>query len=303
MNPPPPDPSRQRTIAFVGLGSMGRPMARRLVETGHQVRGYDIALAARDAFTQDGGCAVSSVRDAASNADLLLLMVVNADQAETVLFSDDAASALRTGATVIASCTQPAARARACGQRLADQGLQFLDAPVSGGVAGATSGTLTIMAAGPTETFEGIKDLLATLGDKVHHVGTEWGQGSVVKTVNQLMCGCHIAVAAEALSLARSAGIDGRRALEILGASAAASWMLNDRGPRMLEDDPVVTSAVDIFVKDLGIVLDTARAERKATPIAALAHQLFLSASAQGLGRSDDSQLIRIYEKLGGGSE
>jgi 3-hydroxyisobutyrate dehydrogenase len=121
-----------------------------------------------------------------------------------------------------------------------------------------------------------------------------------VKTVNQLLCGVHIASCAEALALAQRAGIDGQIALDILGGSAASSWMLKDRGPRMLEDDPAVSSAVDIFVKDLGIVLDAGRSSKVATPLAALAHQLFLAASAKGLGGKDDSQVVQIYRSLAG---
>jgi 3-hydroxyisobutyrate dehydrogenase len=171
---------------------------------------------------------------------------------------------------------------------------------VTGGVVGAAAGTLTIMAAAPQDVFDATRPVLEALGDKIFHVGLEPGQGATVKTVNQLMCGVHIAVAAEAMALAEKAGIDGAIVLEILGGSAASSWMLKDRGPRMLEDEPRVTSAVDIFVKDLGIVLDAGRASKTPTPLAALAHQLFVSASAQGLGLKDDSQVVSVYRALAG---
>ena len=118
--------------------------------------------------------------------------------------------------------------------------------------------------------------------------------------VNQLLCGAHLAVAAEALSLAERLGVDTTAMLDILGGSAAASWMLRDRGPRMLEADPTVTSAVDIFVKDLGLVLEAGREAKAALPMAALAHQLFLSVSGRGLGTADDSQVIRAYRSLQG---
>jgi 3-hydroxyisobutyrate dehydrogenase len=156
------------------------------------------------------------------------------------------------------------------------------------------------MAAAPRAVFEDARPVLAALGDKLFHVGETWGQGATVKTVNQLLCGVHIAAAAEALALAQKAGIAGGVALEILGGSAASSWMLKDRGPRMLEDEPAVTSAVDIFVKDLGIVLDAGRSAKVPTPLAALAHQLFLSASGQGHGAQDDSQVIAVYRQLAG---
>jgi 3-hydroxyisobutyrate dehydrogenase len=159
------------------------------------------------------------------------------------------------------------------------------------------------MVGGPTSMVERVRPVLDALGDKVFHVGETPGQGAAVKTVNQLLCGVHIAAAAEGLALAQKAGVDPALALKILQGSAAGSWMLNDRGPRMLEQTPRVTSAVDIFVKDLGIVLDAGRAGKVPTPLAAVAHQMFLAASAQGLGHEDDSQVIEVYRDLAGMGE
>ncbi len=177
---------------------------------------------------------------------------------------------------------------------------RFLDAPVSGGIAGATHGTLTIMAAGPDATYAAAKPVLEALGDKLFHVGQRPGQGAVVKTVNQLLAGVHIAVAAEAFALAAKVGVDTAIILEIMGGSAASSWMLRDRGPRMLQAEPPTASAIDIFVKDLGIVLDAGRDARAALPLAAVAHQLFLAASGRGEGAADDSQVIRTYHAMNG---
>ena len=184
------------------------------------------------------------------------------------------------------------------GEEVEAAGRRFVDAPVSGGVVGATGGTLTIMAAARNDVFAAARPLLAALGDKLFHVGERPGQGAMVKTVNQLLCGVHIAAAAEAFSLAGKAGIDRRILLEILSGSAASSWMLKDRGPRMLEDEPTVASAVDIFVKDLGLVLDAGRAGKAALPLAAAAHQMFLAASGLGHGGADDSQVLRAYRAL-----
>ncbi|MBV9532393.1 MAG: NAD-binding protein, partial [Bradyrhizobium sp.] len=131
-------------------------------------------------------------------------------------------------------------------------------------------------------------------------VGAEPGQGAVVKTVNQLLCGVHIAVAAEALALAARLGVDRQTMLAIVGNSAAGSWMLRDRGPRMLERDPAVASAVDIFVKDLGIVLEAGSETKAALPMTAIAYQLFNSTSGRGEGAADDSQVIRAYRALNG---
>jgi 3-hydroxyisobutyrate dehydrogenase len=156
------------------------------------------------------------------------------------------------------------------------------------------------MAAATPENLGRVRPALEAMGDKIFHVGERPGQGAAVKAVNQLLCGVHIAAAAEALSLASSMGVNPAVALEILGGSAAASWMLNDRGPRMLESDPDVTSAIDIFVKDLGIVMEAGRDAKAPLPMAAIAHQLFLATSGRGEGGADDSQLIRTYRAMSG---
>ena len=148
--------------------------------------------------------------------------------------------------------------------------------------------------------FDAVRPVLAAMGDKVFHVGERAGQGATVKTVNQLLCGVHIAVVAEAFALAAKVGVDLGVVLEIMGGSAASSWMLKDRGPRMLEAEPEVTSAVDIFVKDLGIVLEAGREAKVALPLAAVAHQLFLATSGHGDGAADDSQVIRSYTRMNG---
>ena len=183
-------------------------------------------------------------------------------------------------------------------ERVEKAGRRFIDAPVSGGVVGAEAGTLTIMAAAPNATFEAARPVLAAMGSNLHHLGEKPGQGAAMKVVNQLLAGVHIASAAEGLALAERAGIAPKLALEILSGSAASSWMLKNRGPRMVEDTDVVTSAVDIFVKDMGLVLDAGKAEKMGLPLAALCHQLFLAASGMGLGAKDDSQVIAVYRAL-----
>jgi 3-hydroxyisobutyrate dehydrogenase len=253
-----------------------------------------------DALAAAGGEAATTAADAARGADMLLLMVVNAAQAEQVLFADDALNALAPDGIVALMATCPPGAVDAIATKVLSAGRRFLDAPVSGGVVGATGATLTVMAAAPAETFAAARPVLDALGDKVFHVGEHPGQGAVVKTVNQLLCGVHIAVAAEALSLAGRVGVDPKIILEILGGSSASSWMLRDRGPRMLQTEPEVTSAVDIFVKDLGIVLEAGRETKAALPFAALAHQLFLATSGRGVGAADDSQIIRTYHAMNG---
>jgi putative dehydrogenase len=287
-------------IAFVGLGAMGLPMASNLLSKGFAVTGYDLNAKALDALEGAGGKRAATAAEAAAGADVLILMVVNAAQAEAVLFEGNALESLRPDGVVALMATCPPSAVEAIDDRIRMAGRRLIDSPVSGGVAGAKAATLTIMAAGPKGTFEAAKPVFDALGDKVFHVGERPGQGAMVKTVNQLLCGVHIAVVAEAFALAAKVGVDLRILLEIMSGSSASSWMLKDRGPRMLESEPEVTSAVDIFVKDLGIVLDAGRDVRAALPLAAAAQQMFLSTSGRGDGKADDSQVIRSYLALNG---
>lgn len=286
------------TIAFVGLGAMGLPMAKNLLRRGFGVRGFDLDSKSLAAIEDSGGVAATSARDAATSADLLILMVVNASQAEQILVAGGVLEAMSPNSIVCLMATCPQSAVEHIAEMVARFGLRFVDAPVSGGTAGATAGSLTIMAACDADSFIAVKPALEALGQRIFHVGTRPGQGAMVKTVNQLLCGVHIAVMAEAFALAAKVGVDLKVLLEIMGGSAASSWMLKDRGPRMLEVDPVVSSAVDIFVKDLGIVLETGRDTQAALPITAIAHQMFLATSGRGEGRADDSQVIRSYYAL-----
>jgi putative dehydrogenase len=287
-----------QTLAFVGLGAMGLPMARNLIRAGFALRGYDARTEALDELRAAGGAACASATEAAQGTDALVLMVVNAAQADTVLFTDGALDALAPGALVLLMSTCPPVAVAAIGARVGERGHRFLDAPVSGGTVGAAAASLSIMVAGAPGDFEAAAPILNAVGEKIFHVGEHFGQGAAVKAVNQLLCGVHLAVAGEALSFARQIGVDPAVALEIVAGSAASSWMLRDRGPRMLQDQPEVTSAVDIFVKDLGIVLAAGSDGKVALPLAAAAHQMFLAVSGQGLGAKDDSQVIRAYEAL-----
>jgi len=286
------------TVGFIGLGSMGLPMAANLAARGFSVRGFDIRPGAIDTLVEAGGTRACAPADAAHGADVLILMVVNAAQAEAVLFEGGALAALPKNAIVVLMATCPPRAVESIAERVIGAGASFIDAPVSGGVVGARAATLTVIAAAPRATFEAAKPMLESLGDKIFHVGERPGQGAMVKAVNQLLCGVHTAVAAEAFSLAAKAGVDLSILLDIVSGSSASSWMLKDRGPRMLQEQPSITSAVDIFVKDLGIVLEAGRDAKAALPLAAVAHQMFLAVSGQGDGEADDSQVIRAYKAL-----
>lgn len=289
-------------VAFVGLGAMGGRMAGVLMTAGHQVTGYDRVAEALKALEAKGGRPAKSAAAACAGADALVLMVVNAEQATAVLFEDGALDALPEGALVISCVTMPAAASEAIGRRVEAAGRLSLDAPVSGGTVGAEQGTLTFMVAGSDTAFAKAEPLLKSMGGHVFRLGDRPGAGSTMKMVHQLAAGCNLAVAAEVMSFGTHLGLDPAQVLEVLNVSAGGSWMIRDRGPRMLTEGEDAKSAVDIFVKDLGIVLDAARAARFPVPVSAAALQVFLGASSAGFGGYDDSQATRFYECLGGSS-
>jgi L-threonate 2-dehydrogenase len=288
-------------IGFVGLGSMGLGMARRLAQAGFAVAGCDVRHEAVEALVAAGGAAAASPAEAARGAEILLVMVVSAGQVEEVLFgANGAAAALPRGAVVVQSATIPASAAVSIASRLEAAGLLMLDAPVSGGTAGAAAGSLTVMGSGPPAAFAKADPALKAVSGKIYNLGERIGIGSTVKTVNQLLAGVHIAAAAEAMALGVRAGADPRRLFEVIGNSAGASWMFGNRVPHMLDGDFAPRSAVEIFVKDLGVVLDSGRELRFPLPLAAAAHQLFLMAAAAGHGRADDAAVVKVYEALAG---
>ena len=292
-----PTPS-QPVVAVLGLGAMGLPMATRLAGTG-EVRGYDIS-AERLALAADAGIVpAAGAQEAASGAGVVLLAVRNGAQLEDALYGEHGvAGALGRGGTVLLTSTVGIEAVREIAARLADDGLHLVDAPISGGPVRAGQGDLLITVGASDEAFAAAQPVLDRLASTLVRIGPRPGDGQAMKTVNQLLCGVHIAAAAEALALADALGIDPALALDTLGAGAAASFMLGDRGPRMLQayDDggTEVKSRVDIFVKDMGIVTAAARSADLATPIAAAAQGLYLISQAAGQGAADDSSVIRV---------
>ncbi len=287
-------------IAFVGLGAMGGPMAAALVKGGHDVTGFDFSEKALSTLEAAGGKRASSAATACDGADALVLMVVNAAQAKAVLFEGGALETLSAGALVLSSVTMPTEDAEKIGADIVSTGRLFLDAPVSGGAVGAANAALTFMASGSADAFTAARPLMDAMGTHIFDCGDAPGAGSTMKMVHQLAAGCHIAVAAEVMSFGTHLGLDPQRVLDVLNVSAGGSWMIGNRGPRMLTEGEEATSAVDIFVKDLGIVLDAARANRFPVPVSAASLQVFLGASGAGFGGHDDSQATRFYEAMGG---
>jgi 3-hydroxyisobutyrate dehydrogenase len=282
-------------VGWIGLGAMGAPMAGCLARSGHHVVAFDVDPARAPALSDDGVKAADSVAEAAADADVLALMVATADQAESVLFGEgNAGAGLRPGATVLVMATVGAAAVTGWAERLAELEIDLVDAPVSGGVARAASGDLLIMAAGSAGALAQTRPLLDALAGNAPVVGPNPGDGQKLKLVNQLLCGVHIAVAAEALAFAEALGLDAAGCYEVLRHGAATSFMFEDRGKRMLAGSDRVNSALDLFVKDMGLVVDAAAGTSFAAPLASTARQLYETGRSAGLGTRDDSSVIAV---------
>ena len=287
-------------VGLIGLGAMGMGMATSLVRAGFQVQAFDINPSAVERFITAGGKAAESAAHAAAGATALIVVVVNAAQMDDVLFAQGAAAALPHGSVVILCSTVKPDFARQTAQRLYALGLEVIDAPISGGAVKAAEGRLSIMASGHPGAFEQAGAILHAMAEHLYQLGDECGIGSTVKTVNQLLAGVHIAAAAEAMALGVRAGADPQQLYDVISNSAGSSWMFQNRVPHMLAGDFTPLSAVNIFVKDLGIVLETGKELEFPLPLAAAAHQLYLMAAAAGFGREDDSAVVKVFEQLSG---
>lgn len=287
-------------VAVIGLGAMGLPMATRLA-SGLAVTVFD-PVAERVALARAAGAAAASTPAlAASGADVVVLAVRTQAQVEGALFGDGgAAASLEPGAVVVLTSTVGVEGARAVAARLGEQGVHLLDLPVSGGPARAGTGDLLALLGGSDEAVTRARPVMDLLASTIAVIGPNPGDGQAMKAVNQLLAGVHIAAAAEALALAKGLGLDPQAALDALGSGAAASFMLSNRGPRIVEalagGSPEVLSRIDIFVKDMGIVADAGRAAGVALPVAAAAEQLYRLGLIAGLGASDDSTLVTLVD-------
>ncbi len=293
--------SPKATAAVIGLGSMGLGMALSLLREGIAVVGCDVVAASVEKLVAAGGKAATTPAEAARGADVVISVVVNAAQTEGVLFGPNgAAETMAPGAVFVSAATMDPEIARRLATRLEATRRLYLDAPISGGAVKAAAGQLTILASGSAAAFAKARPALDAMAGKLYELGDSAGTGAAFKMINQLLAGVHIAAACEAITLAARQGLDLRKVYEVITASAGNSWMFENRVPHVLDGDYSPRSAVDIFVKDLGIIQDMARGAKYPVPVAASALQMFLAASGSGLGREDDSAVAKIYARLAG---
>lgn len=291
--------AQSHTVAVLGLGAMGLPMAGWLASQGLPVRAFDIAAVRLELAREAGVEVFGSAVEAVAGAHLVLVAVRNQPQLEALLWGEGGvASSLGKGSAIVVTSTVGIRAVQDVAARLAADGLELIDAPVSGGPVRAGNGDLLMTVGATDQGWALAEPVMQTLASNLVRIGDQPGDGQKMKTVNQLLCGVHIAAAGEALALAGKLGLDKAKALDALMSGAAASFMLGDRGQRMLqaydEDGAEVKSRLDIFVKDMGIVADACRSVHLAAPVAAAAEQLYLLGEAQGKAAQDDSSVITV---------
>lgn len=289
-----------KKIAVFGLGSMGYGIARSILREGHTVFGADINPSSVERFINEGGESGDPLA-VAEELDVVVVSVLNARQTESVLFDNDAlVPSLKAGCVVVACATVAPDFARSMESRCRQHGVLYLDAPMSGGSIKADAGQLTYLASGTPDAFAAAEPVLNASAQSVFRLGDTAGAGSAMKAVNQMLAGIHIASMAEALTFGMTQGVEPEQFLEVISQCAGTSWMLENRAPHVIAGDYTPHSAVNIWPKDLGIVLDIARDAKFSAPITAAALQQYLAASGSGLGEEDDAAVAKVYARNAG---
>ena len=283
-----------RRVAFIGLGVMGLPMAGHLARAGHAVTVYNRSAVKAQAWVQEfGGAAAPTPVEAARDADLVFVCVGNDDDLRSVLLGAAGAFAgMKPGAVLVDHTTASAEVAREMHGEAKSRGLHFVDAPVSGGQAGAVNGQLTVMCGGDVEPFEAMEPVARAFSRAVTRVG-ESGAGQLAKMVNQICIAGLVQGLAEAIAFGGRAGLDMKQVLDVIGKGAAQSWQMDNRGKTMVDDQFNFGFAVDWMRKDLGLVLDEARRNGARLPVTALVDQFYADVQGMGGGRWDTSSLIK----------
>jgi len=287
-------------VGLIGLGAMGSGMAASLRRAGYDLHVFDVRQEVADTFAKDGGRACKSVAELGATCDVVVSVVVNSAQTEAVLFGPNGdgtgcAASMRAGSVFVMCSTVDPNWSVALEAKLEKLGLHYVDAPISGGAAKAASGEMTMMTAAKQAAYAKCEAMLHAMAGKVYKLGDHAGAGSKVKIINQLLAGVHIAAAAEAMALGLREGVNPDALYDVITHSAGNSWMFENRMAHVLVADYTPLSAVDIFVKDLGLVLDMARASKFPLPLSSTAHQMFMQASTAGFAKEDDSAVIKIF--------
>lgn len=288
-----------KKVGLIGLGAMGSGMASSLRRAGFDLYVFDVRLDHAHQFCEAGGTVCKSIEELGSICEVVISVVVNAAQTEEVLFGSSSSpglvDSLKPQSVFVMCSTVDPNISISFESRLAEKDILYVDAPISGGAAKAASGEMTMMTSASAAAYEKVNPILDVMSGTVYRLGDKAGIGSKVKVINQLLAGVHIAAAAEAMALGLREGVDANALYEVITHSAGNSWMFENRMAHVLAANYEPLSAVDIFVKDLGIVLDMARASKFPLPLSSTAHQMFMQASTAGFAKEDDSAVIKIF--------
>ena len=287
-------------VGFVGLGTMGREMVLNLIKAGHAVRACDVRPEAVAELAAQGAVAAANPADAARDTDVVITMLPDTPHVEAVVYgADGLLGAPPRGRLVVDMSTIAPGAVRRMHADLKAADVDFLDAPVSGGPAGARNAALSIMAGGEAAAFARAEPFFRALGTTITHVGAP-GAGQAVKLCNQLVCGINIQAVCEALALARASGVDLDQLRSVLMGGSAASWMLDRLGPAMIAGDASAGFRIDLMLKDLRLVLEQAGALDVPLPATALVTSQYVEARAHGEGTNGNQALFRVYDRMTG---
>ncbi|MEP7205829.1 MAG: NAD(P)-dependent oxidoreductase [Casimicrobiaceae bacterium] len=303
LTPTTPSPragQRLGSVAVIGTGAMGGGVVESLVRAGVATRAHDIDPAAQARAVQLGAQPARCAAAAVAQAEAVIVLVVTAEEVDAVLFgTDGVVGAMPRGGVVIVSSTVDPDYLTALAPRLAAAGLELVDAPVSGGPAKAAAGTMTMMIAGNPVACARVEPTLAAITGRLFVVGPRAGEAAMVKIVNNLLAAANLAAGAEALALARRAGLDARQVADIIAASSGASWIFGDRVERALTGDLAPRAATRVLLKDVGIAVDVARRLRTSSRFAEAAQAAFAAAVAAGHAEDDDAAMFVHAEQTG----
>jgi 3-hydroxyisobutyrate dehydrogenase-like beta-hydroxyacid dehydrogenase len=290
--------TENKNILVIGLGSMGYGIAKSLMRSGYKVFGQDKNIDQQQKFIQDGGLEGEVLYN---QLEAVIIVVLNEQQTGEIIFGEDGIANKLKNNTLIMVCTTVSPDfAREMDNKCVKKELLYLDAPISGGSKKSLEGKLSYMISGSEKAQQKAKPLLVATAEKVFEFGTSVGAGSAMKSVNQMLAGIHISAMAEAITFGITQGIDPKKFLEVISECAGTSWMLENRAPHIIDDDYSPKSSINIWPKDLGIVLDIAKKSNFSAPLTATAMQQFVAAAGSGLGHEDDAAVAKIYARNAG---
>lgn len=291
--------NKSKKIGFIGLGAMGKPMALNLLKAGYSVLAFDINQNMVDEIAKQGAVPCTSSGEVAVAADVMITSLPNAGIVEAVMVgSEGIFSQCKAGTTIIDMSSVSPSSTLKMAALAKPLGIDYVDAPVSGGTKGAEAGTLTIMVGADDAVFERIKPILEVIGSDIYHVGAT-GTGDAVKIVNNLMLGCNMAILAEALILGVKCGLKVETMQQIISKSSGRSYVMDAKLEKFIMKDSFEGGfAMDLQHKDLGLALEAGKENHIPLPMTALATQIFESGRASGLGREDMSAIIKVWEKI-----